>query len=263
MKTLRTSINQPLLRWSNGLSGLLRFSLPGSPWKDQANRTQSSGSATSNNSRSGKLSRIVALVVRAAAALSQYPRLLTIRNQGTELAKAFPRVFLGLVCLVVLAPYADVFYTTLDFNDRVSPKVWYYESYHWLFLCLGPYLKGIFNTIAFYLIFNARGSIILAPIAAYSLMFDVGKILWLLQVTNHDEYKSLPTNWFLAYGFVAGLFLVLMLDRLTFWFNHRVMAIKARLHGLRNIAENADPQIIVAGFVKTMDDDLKIQQFKS
>ena len=59
--------------------------------------------------------------------------------------KNFPRVAVGLVCLVWLAPYADVFYTRLDFYVRVPASEWYYESYHWLFLCLGPYLKGIFG----------------------------------------------------------------------------------------------------------------------
>lgn len=162
---------------------------------------------------------------------------------------------------MVLAPYADIFYTELDFNDRVPAEVWYYESYHWLFLCLGPYLKSIFYTIGLYLVF-ARGISILSLVAAYALMFDIGKVLWLLQVSNHAEYKSLPTTWFLVYGFLSACFLIVLADRLTYWLNHRVEAVRRRLQGLRNIADKIDGETLKDSFIKTMDADVKVQQFK-
>lgn len=218
-------------------------------------KTRNSRNATLNSSNSEKSSKWM-IRLRALA-----DRVAAVRN-SKDIAKAFPRVIIGLVLLTIVAPYADVFYTRLDFNDRVSADVWYYESYHWLFLCLGPYLKAVFQAIALYLIFNARANMIFAPVAAYCLMYDAGKILWLLQVSNHEEYKSLPTGLYMVYGFMAGLFIILMLDRLTFWLHHRMNAIKARLQGLRNIADKADPQIIVNGFVRTMDDDINVQQFK-
>ena len=220
-------------------------------------KQRNSEHATLNNSNSESKSKphLWTMVTALAAQVGAV-------SNAKDIAKAFPRVITGLVLLVIVAPYADVFYTRLDFNARVSPEVWYYESYHWLFLCLGPYLKSIFQTIGLYLVF-ARGSSILSLIAVYALMFDIGKVFWLLQVTSHEEYKSLPTEWFLVYGFAAGLFIVLIMDRLTFWLHHRVNAIKARLMGLRNIADKCDPQITVDNFVRTMDEDVMVQQFKT
>lgn len=254
-----TSISNQQPQCTTGFLQSWRYWPPVRLFKERAGRTKISVSKTLSNLSSGSFSNLMTqltrLRLRVLAALAG-------AVNSSAIAKSFPRVFVGLVLLTIVAPYADIFYTRLDFNDRVSPDVWYYESYHWLFLCLGPYLKAVFQTLALYLIFSVRGNLIFALFAAYSLMYDIGKILWLLQVTNHEEYKALPTNWFLCYGFMAGLFLVAILDRLTYWVNHRTEAIKRRLRGLRNIVDKTDPQIIVNGFVRTMDDDELVQQFK-
>lgn len=259
------SINLKLpLRCTDGLLLCLRSLLQGVQYKKRAEKTSRSEKRIYEDSNSVNSSKSVMTSVLAGledVVTECRTRVQAIRN-SKEVARAFPRVFIGFFLLVIVAPYADVFYTRLDFNARVSPDVWYYESYHWLFLCLGPYLKTVFQTIALYLIFNVKGNMILAPVAAYSLMYDIGKIFWLLQVSNHEEYKSLPTTWYMVYGFLAGLFLLVMLDRLTFYFNHRWEAIRRRLHGLRNIADKADAQIIVSGFVRTMDDDVLVQEFR-
>ena len=178
-----------------------------------------------------------------------------------EVAKAFPRFLVGLVILVLVAPFAATFYTMLDPNDRVSPEVWYYESYNWLFLCLGPYLKGVLNLIGSYLILVHK-SHIKTYVLAFPMMYDIGKILWLLQVTNHDEYNAVTPDMFIVYGLFVALFLIGVLDLLSFWLFHRVHAVKARLQGLRNIADKADSQIIVKSFCETMDADVKVSQFK-
>lgn len=269
---MKPVINSPnnQLRKCERTSSVWRSLLSWAPWPSpamKAERTSSNENRISSNSKSTKKiwsvissSLKTAPVVLVDAALRLRTRLQNLSN-GKELVKTFPRLVVGFVCFAVLAPYADVFYTRLDFNARVSADVWYYESYHWLFLCIGPYLKSVFQAIGLYLVF-ARGSSILSLFAAYALMYDIGKILWLLQVANHDEYKSLPTNWFYAYGFLSGIFLILIVDKLIYWLNHRVEAIKRRLRGLRNIVDKTDPQMIVNGFVRTMDDDLMISQFK-
>lgn len=181
-------------------------------------------------------------------------------KNSKSITKAFPRVVVGLVLLVLVAPYADIFYTRLDFNDRVSADVWYYESYHWLFLCLGPYLKNVLTLIGVYLVFVHKSKV-KNYIFAWPLMYDLGKILWLIQVDNHKEYLSITPDMYLVYGFGAGLFLIGIIDLLTYWLNHRVEAIKRRLKGLHQIADKVDAQIIRNGFVQTMDDDVKVTEF--
>lgn len=256
LKNQKLFNQQSLRRWQNGLLQLLQSWLRDLQFNKRAEKKKSSESTTSNNLNRGSFdfSRNRISPSRVRVALAGVVNLQSV-------AKTFPRIVVGLVCLMVLAPYADIFYTRLDFNDRVSADVWYYESYHWLFLCLGPYLKSLFQTIGLYLVF-ARGSSILSLIAAYSMMYDAGKILWLLQVVNHEEYKSLPTNWFLVYGFIAGAFIVLIADKLTYWLNHRVEAIKRRLHGITNLVGKVDDKIVLQNFVQTVRDDIKVQQFK-
>jgi hypothetical protein len=197
------------------------------------------------------MTMVNALVARVAAVAN-----------SKAVVKAFPRFVVGLVTLVVVAPYADTFYTMLDPNDRVSPEVWYYESYNWLFLCLGPYLKSVLNVIGIYLVLVHK-SHIKTYVLAFPMMYDIGKILWLLQVSNHDEYNAVTPEMYTWYGLFAGLFLIGVLNLLSFWLFHRVHAIKARLMGLRNIADKVDSQTIVKSFVETMDADVKVRQFNS
>ena len=219
-------------------------------------KLRNSAKPISSDSKSKKLLRqilrmILALVDRAGA----------VQN-SKKIAKAFPRVIIGLGLLVWVAPYADTFYTRLDPNDKVSAEVWYYQSYNWLFLCLGPYLKGILNIIGIYFIFVQKSKI-KTYVLAFPMMYDIGKIIWLLQVSNHDEYNSVPPDLFNLYGLATGVFLIGMLDLLSFWLFHRVHAVWARLNGLRKIANHADAQLIVNGFVRTMDDAEQVNQFQS
>lgn len=215
---------------------------------------KASGRKIWNSLRESKLNPVHAVRVGVA--------LLTSLHNSKAVAKAFPRFVVGLVCLIWMAPYADIFYTRLDFNDRVSADVWYYESYHWLFLCLGPYLKSILQVIGIYLCL-VHSSGLKNYIIAYPLAFDVGKVLWLLQVNSHPEYLKVPTWLFIGYGAVTSLLIVTILDKLTFWLNHRVHAIKKRFEGLRLIAYSVDAETFRSNVVKTMDDSSKVQQFKA
>jgi hypothetical protein len=180
-----------------------------------------------------------------------------------QVIKAFPRFAVGLMLIIWVGPYADFFYTKFDVNARVSAKIWYYESWNWFFLTLGPYLKSIAVLIGIYLILVHK-SRILNYVFAFPLTYDVGKILWLVQVSNHDEYNSgFPGGVWKLYGFVTAIFLIVIADLLTYWLNHRVHAIRSRLHGLRNVADKVEPQILVAKFVETMDADTKVKQFQN
>lgn len=221
-------------------------------WRSSAKLTSNASNGKSQQLLRTILQRILVLVDRAAAV-----------KQSRKIAKAFPRFFIGLVLIIWAAPYADFFYTKFDVNDRVPMDVWYYESWNWFFLTLGPYLKSIVNLFGIYLILVHK-SRILNYVFAFPLMYDVGKILWLIQVSNHDEYNlGFPGGVWKWYGFFAAIFLIIITDALTYWLNHRVEAISRRLQGLRNIADKVEPEVIVAKFVETMDADLKVKQFQS
>lgn len=183
-------------------------------------------------------------------------------SNSKVITKAFPRFVTGLVLLVLVAPYADTFYTNFDFYDRVPPEVWYYESLNWLFLCLGPYLKSFITVIGLYMCLVHEASPIKTALAAYCLMYDAGKILWLLFVQNHDEYRTLTPKMFLLYGLVTSAFVLYMLDLLSYWFNHRVRAIMLRLEGIRGIVGKVEAEKIVESFAATMDANKKVEKFQ-
>jgi hypothetical protein len=218
-------------------------------------RTKNKINKENQTSKSSKLLRQLKTMANALAVRAG------VVGNAKSIAKAFPRLIVGLVILVWVAPFADTFYTMLDPNDRVSKDVWYYESYNWLFLCLGPYLKGVLNVIGIYLVLVHK-SHIKTYVLAFPMMYDIGKILWLLQVSDHDEYNAVTPEMYTWYGLFAGLFLIGVLNLLSFWLFHRVHAIKARLIGLRNIADKADSQIIVKSFCETIDADANVSQFK-
>lgn len=219
-----------------------------------------------NARRKTRITPLTALADRVVGASRNLLSLVGNRIDATKnvkkIVKAAPRLCMGLVLVIWVAPQADVFYTRFDFYDRVPAEVWYYESFHWLFLCLGPYMKSILNVVGLYLCFVNKTNWIKLSVAAFALCYDFGKITWLLQVSNHDEYKALPSlGWICGYGLLCAAVLLLITELSAHWLNHRFLAFKARLRGLRNIVDKADPQIICNGFVKTMDEYETINQF--
>lgn len=254
MKTL-FKLNKPLSKCFGELSSLWLSSLP-DYLKEIENKMNKIVSETSNDSKMKRGLKKIFLMM-----IAHVGRAVVVKNTKS-IIKAFPRFIIGLILLVWVAPYADTFYTRLDFNDRVSPDVWYYESYHWLFLCLGPYLKNVLTIVGLYFIFVHK-SHIKAYVLAFPMMYDLGKIIWLLQVENHTEYKTVTPEMYILYGLATGLLLIGILDLLSFWLFHREHAIIARLTGLRRIVPHAEPQMIVNGFAKTMDDAELVKQFQS
>lgn len=232
-----------------------QFSSPGIYLKEIEKKMRKKESEISNNSSLKK--KAMQMLLRLAPVAPA-----DVAKNSKAIVRAFPRFIVGLVLLAWVAPQADVFYTRFDFHDRVSPDVWYYESWNWFFLCLGPYIKSFFTVIGLYLCLVYKPSLIKSSVAVYAMAYDIGKICWLVQVKNHDEYNAVPSDlWIYSYGIATSILIIVLIELLTYWFNHRTLAIKARLQGLRNIADKADPQVIVKGFVQTMDDDIKVTEF--
>jgi hypothetical protein len=158
------------------------------------------------------------------------------------------RIILGLGLVLCLAPIADTFYTFLDRNDRVAQEVWYYEAYFYLFLCLGPYIKIVVITIGLYFIFVPNETkkiyLLIAPLAP-----TIGKIIWLCQVSNNEEYHRVLPWMYMVYGVFAVLAVLLIINYLTWRHHHRARAHKSRMDGLCQIANENDP--IQKGFVTT------------
>jgi len=262
----QTIINQQPLRkcgnfsryFSSALSLLSALALTPSTSKNEGNNESGTYSFSKKESLSSKSSSIKTRMMTALAA-----RVDAVRN-SKKIARAFPRFIVGVTIIIWVAPYADLFYTRFDINDRVPPTEWYYESYNWLFLCLGPYMKSIAGTIGIYLCLVYKPSIIKSAVIVFYLAYDAGKIAWLLQITNHDEYNAVPSRlWLYSYGVATAGFLLFIIELLAYWLNHRVLAIKARLKGLRNIADKVDAQVIVRDFVKTIDADDDVRQFQN
>jgi hypothetical protein len=158
------------------------------------------------------------------------------------------RLFVGMALVGIITPLADICYTWLP-AGRVPESEWYYESWYWLFLCLGPYIALLSFCIGtmFILLPNAydkRSYFFIVPIG-----FALAKIVWLWQVTNHDEYLQVPPIAFYIYSF-AFVALILTLSNYLAWRKyHRADAHNKRMDGLCQIANMSDP--VQAGFVNT------------
>jgi hypothetical protein len=215
---------------------------------------KNSAKPTENDSKPVKLLRQTLTIVLAHVGLAG-----AVTN-AKSIIIAFARFCLGLVFIIVLAPCADFFYTRFDINDRVSADVWYYESWYWLWLTLGPYMAGVLEVIGVYFCLIHK-STIKSFVLAFCMMYDIGKILWLIQVQNHDQYNTVTPEAFIWYGLACSVFVIIMLNLLSFWLFHRLHAFKRRLFGIAQIADKAEPQVIVKSFVETMEYGKKVGQF--
>jgi hypothetical protein len=180
----------------------------------------------------------LAHVDRAAAALKN---LISTREVNA-------RLLVGLALVGIITPLADIFYTWLP-AGRVPESEWYYESWYWLFLCLGPYIQVFTGFLGAYLILFQRWNInalfLVAP-----MWLAVVKIVWLaFFVEAHAEFLSVPPLAIYLYcaAFMAVSFGIS--NYLAWRKYHRADAHEARMNGLCQIANMSDP--IQAGFVKT------------
>lgn len=173
---------------------------------------------------------LLALAARAVAVLKVF---ISTRRVNA-------RLFVGMALVGIITPLADVFYTWLP-AGRVPESEWYYESWYWLFLCLGPYIALLSFCVGTMFIllpnaFDKRSYFFIVPIG-----FALAKIVWLWQVTNHDEYLQVPPIAFFIYsfGFVA---LMLVLSNYLAWRKyHRADSFPKRMDGLCQIADMNDP----------------------
>jgi hypothetical protein len=157
------------------------------------------------------------------------------------------RLLAGLVLVGIITPIADIFYTFLP-EGRVPQAEWYYESYYWLFLCLGPYIQILTGLIGVYLImfpsWNRKAYLFIAPLG-----FALTKIVWLWNVDSHEEFLQVPPVAYFIYTFCfTGLVMVLS-DYLAWRKYHRADAHERRMDGLCQIADMNNP--IQRGFVET------------
>jgi hypothetical protein len=215
-------------------SGIYSFSLPSS----LAERSSQKRILTPKNSGQ-KIFKSLKLRTRLSALTGQVAAIGLKTNA---------RIIIGVGLVLWLAPVADTFYTYMDKSDMVPKDVWYYRSYFYLFLCLGPYIKTVIITIGLYFLFipneTKKSYLLIAPLAP-----TIGKILWLIQVTNNEEYHSVLPWMFILYGAFTALFVMLIINYLTWRHNHRKLAHIKRMNGLCQIADKSDP--IQKGFVTT------------
>jgi hypothetical protein len=137
------------------------------------------------------------------------------------------RILIGLGLVLIVAPIAESLYTHFDFNDRVKPEVWYYESLFWLFLCLGPYLDKFITCLGVYYLF-VNGSSLKFNIKAYLLIpplgATLGKIIWLLQVSSDQEFHQVAPLLYVMYGCFVGASFLFTIQYLEWRYHHRERA---------------------------------------
>lgn len=162
--------------------------------------------------------------------------------------KITTRKLIGLGLVLIVAPLAEILYTFFEYNDRVPMEVWYYESWFWFFMTLGPYFDIVIVCLGVYYFFcdykDKRAYLLAAPLSRY-----FAKILWLCQVGSHEEFHAVYHWQYLAYGFLFGVLMIGVIQYLEYIFNHKYLNHISTMRGLCQIADKNDP--VQRGFVQT------------
>lgn len=155
------------------------------------------------------------------------------------------RIYAGLVMVSIVAPLSACVHMFLD-KDAVV-EGWYYYSNFYLFLVLGPYFFCLsIITAAFLWIppiekrikFSQKDiKFQLTRILAIPFGLIAGKILWLLQVTSHEEFHQLPSFLSVIAGLVIGYLIIRILDYLVWRQEHAMNALIDSLEGLFSIPD--------------------------
>jgi hypothetical protein len=143
------------------------------------------------------------------------------------------RIFVGLVLIGVVAPVAGSIYTL--FSHQTVSEDWFYLNWFNLFLVLGPPLKNVFFAWGVFYLFpegSKRAWIIALPMGE-----EIGKILWLLSITNNEQFWSIAPWHVYVTGICLAVFLLVISEFLTFRFHHRQLKYESTLQGLYNIVD--------------------------
>lgn len=159
------------------------------------------------------------------------------------------RIYAGLVLVSIVAPLSSCVH--LLFDKDVEIVGWYYSSNFYLFLVLGPYFFCLSIVTAAFLwippsmkrIKFSQRNIQFQITRLLSIPFGLitGKIIWLLQVTSHEEFHQLPSLLSLVAGLVIGYVVMRILDYLIWRQEHAMNALIDSLEGLFNIPD-MDPK---------------------
>lgn len=153
------------------------------------------------------------------------------------------RIYAGLFMVSIVAPLSACVHMFLDKDAEIVG--WYYFSNFYLYLVLGPYFFCLsIITAAFLWIppaskrikFSRKGiSFQLTRLLSIPFGLITGKIIWLFQVTSHEEFHRLPSLLSVCGGLVIGYAVIRLLDYLVWRQEHVMNALIDSLEGLYNI----------------------------
>lgn len=157
------------------------------------------------------------------------------------------RVYVGLILVVIVAPFSTCIHMLPGMKDLVS-KDWFYQCYYNLYLVLGPYFFCVCIVIAAFLwippvnkrIKFSRKSISFQLTRALSIPLGlvIGKIIWLTFLCDsNDDFERLGHWSVFAGGIVIGYATILVLDYLVWRQEHVMNAHIDSLQGVYSIKD--------------------------
>jgi hypothetical protein len=144
------------------------------------------------------------------------------------------RIYVGLGLMGVIAPLAACAYLLFDRGEVDSS--WYHLNYFHLLFLLGPHLFELFCLLGAFLLFpqGSKRAYLIAIPAGYVL----AKIVWLISVTNNQEFwQVVPSSFVLGGIAISGVVLKIM-NWLTWRQFHAVDSFEAKQKGLYQIAND-------------------------
>lgn len=155
---------------------------------------------------------------------------LAARVDAVASSKFNVRTLIGLGMVLYVAPFSENLYTY--FEHKNHDLSWYYETWHWFWMCLGPYMFNAFSWTGAYFLFCPPGFNKKSFVFAVPIGYSVAKILWLLTVQNHTEFRSVPPALFYLYGVGIASLTLISFQYIEYRTHHRTRKYKAHLDGL-------------------------------
>lgn len=139
----------------------------------------------------------------------------------TALAKVEKRKVVGCVLLVV--GVFGVFSHQLLFNEADRDYTWYYLNWYYFLFTLRPWIVLTIWSAAFILFIPKKYTLAFIPFSLFNSIGWCGLLHYSFFVDSNESFHTLPAWPIIVAGLVLGFSIVMSLDALLYWYNHKAL----------------------------------------
>lgn len=133
-----------------------------------------------------------------------------------------------------------IFLHHLFFSESIRTE-WYFTNNYYFYFTIRPYVVSIFWSAAFILFMPAVCNLAWIPFSLWNSIGWCGLIHYSFFVNSNEEFWTFPHWSIIACGVTLGFAIVMTLDALLYWENHKVRGNHTRFVGLAEM--DLDPKM--------------------